>query len=159
MQIIPFFLANFVDANDKKIYPRRIYVDLGINHFASSVCFMMQHYPIKFDRIYGFECAQDMTDVPSLRAPIESCIAHAPAMPGKDSYETEEVIKTTKFHYNYIGLDDSTSTTPHTVGLNNFLLDTVREEDFVVVKVRTGVAAIYTDLEDHADQARALSTY
>ena len=134
-QVISFFLANYVDAADKETYPRRIYIDLGINSFASSVCFMMQHYPVKFDRIYGFECAQDLRNVPALRAPIDACIQHSPVIPGKEAYKTDEVIETTKFFYNYIGVDNSRSTKPHTIGLNDFLLDTVREEDFVVVKV------------------------
>ena len=133
--MVPFLLANFIDANKQYLYPRRIYIDLGIRDFESSVCFMMQRYPVKFDQIHGFEAAGDLTNVEQFRPSIDACIQNIPAMPGKKAYHTDDFIQNTTFYYNLIGLDDSASTTPHTIGLNKFLLEKVTKEDFVVVKV------------------------
>ena len=55
-------------------YARRIYIDLGVKNFESSICWILRHYPMKFDRIYGFECGRDLSDVKALRANIEACI-------------------------------------------------------------------------------------
>ena len=130
----PFLLATFVDASDKKLYKRRIYIDLGIKDFDSSLCWIMQNYPAKFDAMHGFECETDFTDVEALRAPIDHCISGIAA---EDmGYTTEGVIDTLHTYHNFIGLDDNPATTPSTRGLSQFLHDIgVHEDDFVVLKM------------------------
>jgi hypothetical protein len=36
-------------------FPRRIYIDLGVNKFETSIGWMFSHYPCKFDYVYGWE--------------------------------------------------------------------------------------------------------
>jgi hypothetical protein len=88
----PFLLVNFVDASDKTLYRRRIYIDLGIKDFDSSLCWIMQNYPVKLDAMYGFKCQTDMTDVTALRHPINQCISGTAAK--KMGYATEGTIDT-----------------------------------------------------------------
>ena len=130
--MIPFFLANFVDAAS---YPRHIYIDLGILDFHSSLCWIMQHYPVKFDQIYGFECARDFSNVAALASDVEHCIRNTTAelIGYKD---VQEVLGSMTLFHNYIGLDDNASTSPPTKGLAQFLKDVgIQEEDFVVIKM------------------------
>ena len=130
----PFLLANFVDATDKKLYKRRIYIDLGIKDFDSSLCWIMQHYPIKFDAMHGFECQSDLTDVAAVKGPINNCISGTAAE--KIGYTTEGMMDTLNIYHNYIGLDENTATSPPTRGLRQFLQDIgVQEDDFVVLKM------------------------
>lgn len=127
-------MGNFVDAADKSLYKRRIYIDLGIKDFDSSLCWMMQHYPVKFDIMHGFECQTDFTNVEALRGPIDNCISGTAAE--KIGYTTDGMMKTLHTYYNYIGLDDDESTVPSTRGLSHFLQDVgVQEDDFVVLKM------------------------
>jgi hypothetical protein len=105
MQVTPHFLANFMNATDASIYRRRIYIDLGIKNYNSSVCWMMQNYPLKFDLMYGFECAVDLSDIPALKSDIDRCITDTEA--DARGYEIDQVIKTFKFCYNYVGLEDN----------------------------------------------------
>ncbi|GAB5036600.1 Hypothetical protein NocV09_04300250 [Nannochloropsis oceanica] len=133
-QVTPFLLANFVDASNKTLYRRRIYIDLGIKDFNSSLCWMMQNYPIKFDAMYGFECERDMTNVATLRDPINRCISETAAE--KMGYTTEGTMDTLKVYHNFIGLDEDLETSPHTRGLSQFLKDIdIQEDDFVVLKM------------------------
>ena len=131
-QVIPFFLANFVDAAS---YPRRIYIDLGIKDFESSMCWIMQNYPVKFDRIYGFECATDFRNVAALAPNTEKCIKGSTAE--SIGYQNvQEVMNSMSLYYNYIGLQDDASTSPPTKGLSQFFQEVgIREDDFVVMKM------------------------
>ena len=130
----PFFLANFVDASDAKVYKRRIYIDLGIKDFDSSLCWIMQHYPVKFDAMHGFECQKDLTDVAALKGPIDHCISGTAAE--KMGYTTEGMMDMLNIYHNYIGLDEDSKTSPETRGLGQFLQDIgVQEDDFVVLKM------------------------
>ena len=123
-----------MNASDAAVYKRRIYLDLGIKNFESSLCWMMQNYPVKFDAIYGFECAKDLSNVQALREPIATCVEGTSA--GQRGYTTNGVLNSMHLNYNYIGLDDASTTSPPTRGLSQFLLDTgVQEDDFVVVKM------------------------
>jgi hypothetical protein len=133
-QVTPFLLANFVDASDKKSYKRRIYIDLGIKDFDSSLCWIMQHYPVKFDAMHGFECQTDLTNMAALRDPIDRCISGSGAE--KMGYTTEGMMDMLHIYHNYIGLDEDTTTSPQTRGLGQFLQDIgVQEDDFVVLKM------------------------
>ena len=130
----PFLLANFVDASDKKVFKRRIYIDLGIKDFDSSLCWIMQHYPVKFDAMHGFECQSDLSNVVALQGPIDRCIRGTAAE--KIGYTTEGVMDTLKIYHNFIGLAENTATSPPTRGLGQFLQDIdVQEDDFVVLKM------------------------
>jgi hypothetical protein len=132
--VTPFLLANFVDASDKTLYRRRIYIDLGVKDFDSSLCWIMQNYPVKFDAMYGFECQTDMTDVAALRDPITQCISGTAAE--KMGYTTEGTIDTLKIYHNFIGLDENSKTSPQTRALSQFLKEIdVQEDDFVVLKM------------------------
>ena len=130
----PFLLANFVNASDTKVYERRIYIDLGIKDFDSSLCWIMQHYPVKFDAMHGFECQSDLSNVATLQGPIDLCISRTAAE--KIGYTTEGMMDTLKIYHNFIGLDENSATTPPTRGLAQFLQDiAVQEDDFVVLKM------------------------
>ena len=94
----------------------------------------MQNYPVKFDAMYGFECARDFSNVQALREPIATCVEGTSA--GQRGYTTKDVLNSMDLHYNYVGLDDDSTTRPPTRGLSQFLRDTgVQEDDFVVVKM------------------------
>ena len=130
--MIPFFLANFVDAGS---YPRRIYIDLGIADFYSSLCWIMQNYPVKFDQIYGFECARDFSNVATLAPDVEKCIKGTSAE-STGYKDVQEVLGSMSLYHNYVGLDSDVSTSPPTKGLAHFLREIgVREDDFVVMKM------------------------
>jgi len=132
--VTPFLLANFVDASDKKLYKRRIYIDLGIKDFEFSLCWIMQHYPVKFDVMHGFECQTDLTNVAALKDPIDHCISETAAE--KMGYTTEGVMDTLNIYHNFIGVDEDSKTSPQTRGLGQFLKDIdVQEDDFVVLKM------------------------
>jgi len=134
LQVTPFLLGNFIDASDKTLYRRRIYIDLGIKDFNSSLCWMMQNYPVKFDAMHGFECHTDMTDVAALRDPINQCISGTAAE--NMGYTTEGTMDTLIVYHNFIGLDDDSETSPQTRGLSQFLKDiNIQENDFVVLKM------------------------
>jgi len=131
-QVVPYFLANFVDAT---LYPRRVYIDLGIKDFESSLCWIMQHYPIKFDQIYGFECAKDFSNVTALMPNVARCIEGTPAQ-SIGYRDTTETINSMFLHYKYVGVEDDASTSPPTTGLGRFLKTmAIEKEDFVVVKM------------------------
>lgn len=49
------FLPNYINVN---AFPRRIYFDLGVNTFESSIGWMLSNYPCKFDYIYGWEASK-----------------------------------------------------------------------------------------------------
>ena len=51
-----------MNASDASVYQRRIYIDLGIKNFDSCICWMMKHYPAKFDALYIFEGATNLSD-------------------------------------------------------------------------------------------------
>lgn len=95
----------------------------------------MHHYPIKFDLIYGFECARDFSNVTALARDVEKCIK------GTDAYSigyqnVQEVLDSMSLYYNYVGLDDDVTTSPPTRGLAHFLENAgVREADLVVMKM------------------------
>jgi len=132
--VTPFLLANFVDASDNNVYKRRIYVDLGIQDFDSSLCWIMQHYPVKFDVMHGFECKTDLTNVTALKGPIDQCISGTAAE--KIGYTTEGMMEMLNIYHNFIGPDENWATTPPTRGLTQFLQDIdVREDDFLVLKM------------------------
>ena len=123
-----------MNASDAALYKRRIYLDFGIKNFESSLCWMMQNYPVKFDAIYGFECARDFSNVQAFREPIATCVEGTAA--GQRGYTTKWVLSSMHLNYNYVGLDDASTTNPPTRGLSQFLRDTgVQEDDFVVVKM------------------------
>jgi hypothetical protein len=127
-------LANFINATDVTKYKRRIYIDLGLKNFESSVCWMMQNYPVKFDLVYGFECGSDMSNVPALKDDIARCITGSAAK--TRGYQVEEVLQAFKFYHNYIGLEDNADTTPATKGLSQFLKEVgIQYDDFVVLKM------------------------
>lgn len=131
-QVIPYFLANYVETSS---YPRRIYIDLGIQDFESSLCWMMQHYPVKFDHIYGFECARDFSDVNNLAPNVERCI-NGTSAESTGYLDVPKTVGSMSLYYNYVGLDDDPATSPPTVGLSGFLRDMgLAEEDFVVMKM------------------------
>lgn len=130
--MIPFFLANFVDTTS---HPHRIYIDLGIADFESSLCWFMQNYPAKFDRIYGFECARDFSNVASLAPDVEKCIKGTTAE-STGYTDVQGVLDSMSLYYNYVGLDDDASTAPPTKGLAQFLQEIgISEDDFVVIKM------------------------
>lgn len=123
-----------MNASDPQIYKRRIYIDLGIKNFDSSLCWIMQNYPVKFDTIYGFECATDFSNVPALETPIAECVDGTPA--ADRGYTTEGVLSSMQLYYNYVGLDDNSPTSPPTRGLSKILQDLdLQEDDFVVLKM------------------------
>jgi hypothetical protein len=128
-------LANFVDAKNVTSYKRRIYIDLGLKDFDSSVCWMMRNYPVKFDTIYGFECDKDMTNVTALKDDIALCLDGMEE--GARGYKAEELVQQTlKFHHNFVGLDEDSQTEPPTRGLSHFLKEVgIQEDDFVVMKM------------------------
>lgn len=131
-QVIPYLLANFVDASS---YPRRIYIDLGIKDFDSSLCWMIQHYPAKFDHVYGFECARDFSNVTALLPNIERCIKGTSAE-ALGYREAKELSGSMSLYYNFVGVDDDSRTLPPTVGLSDFFKrEVILEDDFVVVKM------------------------
>ena len=123
-----------MNASDASVYKRRIYIDLGIKDFDSSLCWILQNYPVKFDALYGFECVTDYSNVQALQDPITRCIEGTPA--AQRRYTPEEIFDSLQLYYNYVGLDDSSTTSPPTRGLSQFLRDIdVQEEDFVVLKM------------------------
>lgn len=131
---MPHFLANFVNATDVSKYRRRIYIDLGLKDFDSSICWMMQNYPVKFDKVYGFECGSDMSNLPALKGDITRGIIGSAAE--TRGYQVEEVLQTFKFYHNYVGIEDNIQTTPATKGLSQFLKEVgIAEDDFVVLKM------------------------
>jgi hypothetical protein len=120
---------------DATSYPLRIYIDLGIKDFESSLCWIMQHYPVKFDRIYGFECARDVSDVAALTPNITRCINGTSAK-SIGYVDAAQVVKNMSLYYNYVGVDNDSNTFPPTIGLSQFLNDIeIREKDFVVMKM------------------------
>jgi len=117
------------------MYPRRVYIDLGIKDFESSLCYIMQHYPVKFDQIYGFECAKDFSNVTALIPNVARCINGTSAQ-SFGYRDTTETINSMFLHYNYVGVEDDASTSPPTIGLGRFLKTIgIEEEDFVVIKM------------------------
>ncbi len=123
-----------MNASDVTVYKRRIYIDLGIKDFDSSLCWIMQNYPVKFDALYGFECQTDFSNVQDLRESIAKCVDGTSA--SQRGYTTEEVQDSMQLYYNYVGVDDSLETAPPTRGLSQFLRDVkIQEGDFVVVKM------------------------
>lgn len=123
-----------MNASDASIYKRRIYIDLGIKDFDSSLCWILQNYPVKFDALYGFECATDLSDVKALKTPIYQCVEGTSA--AQRGYTPAGVAKSMQLYYNYVGMDDSAVTSPPTRGLSQFLRDIdVQEDDFVVLKM------------------------
>ena len=135
MKVTPYFLANFVNASDTNIYGRRIYIDLGLHDFGSSVCWMMQHYPAKFDLAYGFEGDPEFfLDIQTLRSNITQCIEGTAAE--SIGYKTQEVMDTFTFYNQLVGLDDNSESYPPTRGLSQFIRDIdIRDSDFVVMKI------------------------
>ena len=134
----PFLLANFVDASNKKLYKRRIYIDLGIKDFDSSLCWIMQHYPVKFDVMHGFECQTDLTNVAALKDPIDSCISGTAAE--KMGYTTEGMMDMLHIYHNFIGLDEDSSTSPQMLGL--LQANAVASREFGRVTFPDGKSAI-----------------
>jgi hypothetical protein len=132
--VTPFLLANFVNALDTKVYKRRIYIDLGIKDFDSSLCWIMQYYPVKFDVMHGFECQNDLTNLAAFKRDINHCISGTAAE--KLGYTNEGIMDTLNIYHNFIGLDEDLETSPPTRGLGQFLQDIdVQEDDFVVLKM------------------------
>lgn len=131
----PYFLANFVNASDKDVYDRRIYIDLGLHDFKSSVCWMMQNYPTKFDLVYGFEAdAKLHADIHTLASNITECVKGTSAE--ARGYKTHEVLNTFTFYYNFVGAEDNNKSSPPTRGLSQFVRDIgIKENDFVVLKM------------------------
>ena len=128
------------------MYRSRIYIDLGIQDFDSSVCWMMQNYPVKFDFVYGFESARDLSNLSAFHDTIDRCI-NGTAAATRD-YDIGEVMETFTFYYNTIGLEDDPQTTPSTRGLRQFIKDIgIVEEDFVVLKM--DVEGLEFDLINH----------
>lgn len=120
---------------DAALYPRRIYIDLGVNTFESSMCWVMQNYPVKFDRIYGFECGIDLHNVDALALDVEKCINGTNAeFIGYQS--VKDALDSMFLYHNYVGVDDDVSTSPPTKGLSRFLENIgIHEDDFVVMKM------------------------
>lgn len=135
IQVTPYFLGNFVNASDTSIYGRRIYIDLGLHDFGSSVCWMMQHYPAKFDLVYGFESeAIYHSDIHTLASNITECIQGTAAE--SRGYRTQEVMDTFTFYHNFVGPEDNSNSSPPTRGLSNFIREIgVKDNDFVVMKI------------------------
>lgn len=120
---------------DVTSYPRRIYIDLGLKDFESSLCWMMQNYPASFDGIYGFECARDLTNVAALATDVERCL-RAPNAETAAYGNVADVVNSIHIYHNYVGLHDNTTTRPATISLSRFLTDVgVTKEDFVVMKM------------------------
>lgn len=131
----PFFLANFVNASDPAVYKRKIYIDLGIKDFYSSLCWIMQNYPVKFDAIHGFECASDLSNVAALSSQIDACV-RGTAADLKQGYTPEGVKEILHIYYNYIGTDENPATQPPTRGLSQVMKDlNIEKDDYVVVKM------------------------
>ncbi|TFJ82434.1 hypothetical protein NSK_006260 [Nannochloropsis salina CCMP1776] len=134
-QVTPFFLANFVNASDPAVYKRKIYIDLGIKDFNSSLCWIMQNYPVKFDAIHGFECASDLSDIAALSGQIDACV-RGTAADLKQGYTPEGVKDILHIYYNYIGTDENPATQPPTRGLSQVMKDlNIEKDDYVVVKM------------------------
>ena len=49
----PFYLGRFTDTSQAR---RKVYIDLGMRQWDSSICYMLRKYPVHFDEMYGFEC-------------------------------------------------------------------------------------------------------
>jgi hypothetical protein len=116
---MPYFLGNFVNANDRSTYPRRVYVDLGAKDFGSSICFTLMNYPAKFDRVWGFECQQDLSNLTAIADEVQSCLDEPPPE-RRQGYVLSEVLASTKILYNYVGLEDGEGegAGPATVGFS-----------------------------------------
>jgi len=94
----------------------------------------MQHYPVKFDVMHGFECQTDLTNVAALKPQIDHCIRGTAAE--KMGYTTEGMMDMLNIYHNFIGLDEDSKTSPQTRGLGQFLKDIgAQEDDFVVLKM------------------------
>ena len=108
-----------------------MYIDLGLHDFGSSVCWMMQHYPAKFDLVYGFEGDPEyFMDIHTLRSNITECIEGMAAE--SKGYETQEVMETFTFYHNYVAPDDNSQSHPATRGLSQFIRDIgIKANDFV----------------------------
>jgi hypothetical protein len=61
--VMPWLLGNFIDTST---FPRRIYLDLGINGWSTSVCWFLRNYPATFDTIVGSVDERALTDGRSL---------------------------------------------------------------------------------------------
>ena len=77
-------------------YKRRIYIDLGVKDFESRVCWMMQNYPLKFDLVYGFECADDLSNLTTISKSIGKCL-HGMTGTQTNGYTFDEFVQTFKF--------------------------------------------------------------
>lgn len=117
---------------DTSSYPRKIYIDLGIKDFESSICWIMQHYPAKFDQIYAFECARDFTDVETLTPNVERCI-QGTSTESIGHVDAAQVVDSMSLYYDFVGVDSDPSTSPPAFGLGQFSRDIeIQEENFVV---------------------------
>lgn len=94
---------------------------------------MMQQYPVKFDKIYGFECKRDFTNVTVLMPSIQKCINQGANARGYNN--VSDVIESMALFYNYINVDDDVTIFPTTKGLSSFLKEEIDSDDFVVLKM------------------------
>lgn len=133
--LLSWLLPNFMDVSK---LPKRVYFDLGINRWASSICWFLSNYPAKFDEIHGFECCNGTEFIPN-DGEIRNCLSNRKATSGQKLdplYTLEEYKGMVHYYHNFVGGVDDSSTNPSTIGFSDFLRSTgVTKEDFVVVKM------------------------
>jgi hypothetical protein len=94
----------------------------------------MQNYPVKFDLVYGFECAANLSNVLALKDDIARCINGTKAE--TRGYKMDDVLRTFQFYHNYVDVKDDPKTNPPTRGLSAFIKEMgIVEADFVVLKM------------------------
>eukprot|EP00824_Muranothrix_gubernata_P006883 TRINITY_DN18862_c0_g1_i4.p1 TRINITY_DN18862_c0_g1~~TRINITY_DN18862_c0_g1_i4.p1 ORF type:complete len:277 (-),score=41.29 TRINITY_DN18862_c0_g1_i4:9-812(-) len=102
------FLAGIINVS---AYPKRIYYDLGLRDYKSSLKWMLDNYPAQFDEVYGFECNT-----------------------GTFKDEKDPRIPEGGAHY-FIGKCADTKDGENAVDFPRLLHETCRMQDFCVIKM------------------------
>ena len=104
-------------------------MDVGVNKWPSSICWMMQNYPTHFDMIYGFECCTD--EYKPTPEQIDSCVKNNTL----NNYTPSE-IRRQKLYKGFLGARADPTTDPPTLAMDDFLREKgIKPDDFVVMKI------------------------
>lgn len=124
-----YFLGHYVDTSRIN---RRVYIDLGVNSFASSIGYMLSNYPAHFTEIYGFECCI----LEGLQFSDADVAARLAKRTTDVTYTVEEVRKITNITHAYVDGKEDLAAKPPRVALHSLLRRLgVTKADFVVVKM------------------------
>ena len=104
------FLANHINIESSR---RTVYFDFGTSTFESSVLWFWEKYPHPIDKIYAFEVVPDRFQIPA--------------------QYNESIGVRIEFFNCFVGTENKE--TPRTIDASQFILDHVKQDDFVIVKM------------------------